>query len=328
MPDHYRTGDAMSVYEIKRAQRDDSVPDALERLRQWANTAPLDIALCHKRHGQWHAWRWIDVVRDVEQLVDGLHQHGFDEHSRLVLSGAFDPDFLLLALAVQASGGTLVVVPAPSSAEQARRIVEVQRPTHSFVPLRRDLGLWLAAAERSSVLHTLICGQAPLIETAGATVTSVARLRLSAGNSAAARRQKQRSKGFKQLWVEEGSEWEGGFAVLLAQWLDLGQALAFAECPGSVARDRRDVTPTGLLMSAGRLRVLADEIESRLPPPGTWRRRLCDWTIADPQQGVRRLLRNRVKRLLGFGHVSFIWQAVPQSASTHPWAAPVSRNVA
>jgi hypothetical protein len=315
------------MHEIKRNQREDSVPDALERLSHWAHATPLDIALRHKRHGQWYAWRWIDVLRDVEQLVDGLRQHGFDERSRLVLSGAFDPDFLLLALAAQASGGALVVVPAPTSAEEAQRIVDVQRPTHSFVQQRRDLTLWLAAAEQGPVLGTLICGQTPLIETTDTTIISVARLRLTAGVSADGHPQK-RNKDFKQLWAEEGSDWQGGFAVVLEQWLGCGQALAFAECPGSVARDRRDVAPTGLLMSAKRLQVLADEIESRLPPPGSWRRRLCDWTIAGPQHGLRRLLRNRVKRLLGFGHLSFIWQAVPQSAAAHPWAAPVSRDVA
>ncbi len=318
----------MSVYEIRRTQRDDAVPDALERLRHWAHVAPLDIALRHKRHGDWYAWRWIDVLHDVEQWVDGLRSQGFDERSRLVLSGAFEPDFLLLALAAQASGGTLAVVPAPASAEQARQIVEAQRPTHGFVQRRRELGLWLDAADQRPVLGTLICGQQPLIKSTGTAIISVAQLRLAASASSQVRAQQIRSKGIEQLWTEEGSEWQGGFAVLLEQWLGTGQALAFAECPGSVARDRRDVAPSGLVMSAERLQVLADEIESRLPPQGSWRRRLCDWTIADPQRGVRRLLRNRVKRLLGFEHLRFIWQAPHKAPSPHPWVGSFSREVA
>lgn len=332
MPESDHKGDAMTVREIKLNLRNDGVPDALDRLRHWVHAAPLDIALRHKRHGQWQAWRWIDVLRDVEQLVDGLRQHDFDQRSRLLLSGAFDPDFLLLALAAQASGASIVIAPTPHSVEQARAQTEAQRPTHSFVQQRRDLPLWLDAAEHSRVLRTLICGQVPLLESASTVVTSVAQLRVKS-DIAPERQAHKRGAALKQLWSEEGSDWQGGFAVLLQQWLGSGQALAFAECTGSVARDRRDAAPTGLVLSASRLLALADEIESRLPPSGTWRRRLCDWAIAESspanaRQGLRGVVRNRVRQLLGFGNLSYIWQAATQSTAAHPWVAPQLKDAA
>ena len=72
---------------------------------------------------------------------------------------------------------------------------------------------------------------------------------------------------------------------------------------------------------------LADEIESRLAPHGTWRRRLCDWAIAHPQSGLRRVLKNRVRKLLGFQRLAYIWQ--PLKATSSPvWLAEFKRDIA
>jgi hypothetical protein len=127
-----------------------------------------------------------------------------------------------------------------------------------------------------------------------------------------------------QWWSEEGTEWQAGLTVLFEQWLSSGHGLAFPESPGSASRDRREVAPSGLLLSAGRLHVLAAEIDSRLAPPGTWRRRLCDWAIAHPESGPQRLIKHRVRRLLGFQRLHFIWQATRSAES--PTSRPGSLN--
>ena len=133
--------------------------------------------------------------------------------------------------------------------------------------------------------------------------------------------------GETALWSEEGTHWQGGLAVLLEQWLSSGHGLAFPESLASAQRDRSEVAPTGLLLSPERLRHLADEIESRLAPRGTWRRRLCDWAIAHPQSGLRRLLKNRVRKLLGFQRLASIWQ--PLKSTAEPvWLAELKRDIA
>jgi hypothetical protein len=118
--------------------------------------------------------------------------------------------------------------------------------------------------------------------------------------------------------------------VLFEQWLTSGQALAFPESPGSASRDRREVAPSSLLLSAERLQILANEIDSRLTPLGTWRRRLCDWAIAHPEKALQRLIKNRVRRLLGFHNLHFIWQAtrIAQAQPAPVWLAEFKRDIA
>ncbi|MGB3125591.1 MAG: AMP-binding protein [Pseudomonas sp.] len=303
----------MSVHELKRPQALEwpaellgDLPKALEQLHHWAQITPLHIALRHKRQGQWYAWRWIDVLRDVERLADGLRQQGFSEQSRLALSGAFEPNLLLLALAAQSIGGQALTLADDLEPEVLYQQLWRIRPTHSYVQDRQQVRHWQAANLLDFV-------------------------QLLGPVEAAQHLQRWwQPSGETVLWSEEGTHWQGGLAVVLEQWLNSGHGLAFAESLASARRDRTEVSPTGLLLSPQRLQHLADEIESRLAPRGTWRRRLCDWAIAHPQSGLRRLLKNRVRRLLGFQRLAYIWQppSTHKTSSDPAWLAEFKRDIA
>lgn len=310
----------MSVHELNPAFADSLPVNALNQLKHWAAYRPLHIALRHKRRGRWKAWRWIDVLREVERLGAALQMHGFGGGSRLALCGAYEPTLLILALAARVAGGQSFVVSRELGGDELRHLLRRAQPSHAFVQSREGVSRWLAVAPRLPRELLLFSCQSAARQRGKARVLPLAGLE---GTPAEPLRQSWRA-GRRQaaVWSEEGTEWGQGLELLLRHWLGNGESFAFPENRESAARDRRDIAPVALLLSPARLQGLADEIEQRLAPHGSWCRRLCDWALADPRRGVRRQLKARVRKLLGLHALQTVLQSTPtprELPQGHAW---------
>ncbi|MEB6591544.1 MULTISPECIES: AMP-binding protein [Pseudomonas] len=289
----------MNVHEFTPPQADAVADSHLQALQRWARGRPTQVALRHRRLGVWKAWRWIDVQREVERLADGLSQQGFVAGSRLALSGAYEPSLVLLALAARRLDGHTLLIPANSRGEDLQRQLRLARPGFAFVQRREQVAQWLQSGLHEQWPLQLFSPQTDAALSGQWQVQPLSRLFVS--EAPATQRQGWAQVGRdKVLWVDEGSEWREGLPHLLDRWLEQGEGLAFPETVESASRDRRAIAPTALLLSAERVQALAEEIEARLPAPGSWQRRLCDWVQQDPGRGLRRWLKARVRHLLGF----------------------------
>lgn len=312
----------MSVHELNPPVLDALPDNALNQLKHWAASRPLQIALRHKRRGRWKAWRWVDVLREVVQLASVLQQQGFAPGSRLALSGAFEPTLILLSLAARAAGGQVFSVPRTASGEELRRLLLRSQPSHAFVQSREGVSQWLAAGAELPRPLLVLSAQSAARASGRVRVLLLAELAGEPGEPLQQSWRAARKTG--AVWSEEGTEWSQGLELLLRHWLGNGESFAFPENSESAARDRRDIAPIALLLSPERLQVLAEEIEQRLAPLGSWRRRLCDWTLRDARHGARRLIKARVRELLGFPRLQTILRSAPDelpvvAAASHAW---------
>jgi hypothetical protein len=273
--------------------------NAIQKIQRWSDEKPEGISLLHKRKGRWKAFRWRDVLREVERLIDGPRHHGFADGVRLAVSGAYEPDLIFVSLAAYAARGQVYPVARNVRAEELNRLLTVIRPTHAFVQSRRDISRWLASAPSGDANIQLFSSQSIARRSGNWEIVHLQALR---GTSPEINRTADLKKYLKHseiAWVDEGTEWRDGLKLLLDRWLIQGAGLAFPETSESAARDRQEIQPTMLLSSQARREKLEKEIQSRLAPQGSWTRKLCDLGIAEPDHAVARLINARQNEVLG-----------------------------
>ena len=303
----------MSVHEIKPAAADVLPPDALDRLRHWAGARPRELALRHKRRGQWKAWQWADIAREVEHLAAALQQQGFGAGSRLVLSGAFEPTLILLALAAKAAGGHPLPVSRELSGEALRSALAELRPSHIYVQGREGVLRHLAVLGGAED-EILLLSSASVERRSGRVRVLPLTALYAGGRAHPLRLAARRAHAAAPVWSEEGTEWREGLGTVLRLWLDGGQCFAFPESIESASRDRLEIAPAGLLLSPARRQALEEECESRLAPLGSLRRRAWEWSLEGDSRGLRGQLQARVRRLFGLQRLQGVVSPLPLRA--------------
>ena len=105
-----------------------------------------------------------------------------------------------------------------------------------------------------------------------------------------------------QAFVVDPAAWRTDLE-LIAEWRVAGFTLNVPEDASTAAHDLRELRPTDLVASAERWAALHRDTVARLPPPGTWRRRVVDAGLAAPGRLGRVTVRAPLRRALGLGRV-------------------------
>jgi hypothetical protein len=268
------------------------------KLEERRRAAPEVPTLLHKRGGHWRVFSWSEVAAEVDRLMMRLTEDGLDNRARLAMSGAFEPDLIFVAVAAHLLGADIYPVNGATRADELSRTLKTIAPTHAFVQGRRKITRWLATEPPTRVLTTLYTSL-PMASHEGLW-------RLTAlwpepddqpTNLKISRRSALGQRSIR--WVDEGTEWSGGLAEIIEVWLTGETVIAFPESGESTTRDRREIPLTSLLASETRRSRLGQELSHRLPPDGTWRRRICDFAKANPDGLLGRVVNARLAYLLG-----------------------------
>lgn len=274
--------------------------DILANVAGWTAQRPDAIALLHKQRGRWEAFRWHDLPTALDRLRQGLARHGLVAGARLAVSGALEPELILLVLAANAAGARVVPVDRHAQGEHLRKALQAAAPTHAFVQDRKTIASWLESGYSSAGPVILFTSQPTGHQHASWRI--VALHTVSQAVADGAKRPGVASDLYRNLrsqpvlWVDEGTEWQSGLEQVLKTWLESGMTLAAPEVAASSARDRHEIQPRHFVASPGRQIQVQAELEERLPLPGSWQRQLAGQAAATP---IARWLAGRISRLHG-----------------------------
>lgn len=268
-------------------------------LAHWAGARSGEIALLHKKHGLWHAFRWSELAAYVRGIAGVLAEAAGSAAPRLVVSGDVDTGMIGFALAAPTLGGVVIPVPRRLRGEKLQARVDEAQPTHVYLRNRRDAPHWLNIRPASDSAGQIFLSQV------SPRRLGAWQLRPTPAPEATATEIRPKltlSRALKEkdvLWTEEGSNWPEGLLQVIDLWLNRGDVLALPETSESVIRDRAEIQPTELVLSPGRRQELRAETERRLPEPGSWTRALCDRALAAQGNPGLALLQRRIRWLSG-----------------------------
>lgn len=285
------------------ASADIRIPSrAVDRIEQWARKKPDAIALLHKR-GEWRGHTWEDVWRRLADLRGALAHNGIADGARFAVSGAIDPQLVLLVLAADANGARIIPVDRYADGAALRGLLSDAAATHAYVPDRKALSLWLASGYINRRPVPLFSGQAVARGNSSWSILPLphAIAAASAGerNRAGARRSNRKLNQLDALWVDEGTEWFDGLTEVIEAWLENGNALAAPETTASSSRDRREVQPVRIVASAARQRRLRAELDARLYRVGTLHRALAEYSLRAANNPFSSWIGRRIAKLHG-----------------------------
>jgi hypothetical protein len=287
------------LYRLYETRLGLSPNDVLLGLRQAKAAYPDEISLLHKQAGRWRIFRWADAFDEVVRLRAALQNFGAGAGSKLVLSGALEPDLIFLALAAHSLEATLYSISRTLAGTELQETLAALSPTHAFVTGRRSIARWLVIGTPNGEPLPLFAKTAMASHDAGWQVHALWREEDDIPERRVFAHRKTWLKSRDISWVDEGTEWTEGLGIVVAHWLEGTRVVAFPEKGESALRDRREIRPSLLLTSAWRRRQLDEEFKQRLPAPGSWMHKLYRLTESSPETVIARVIDARLSSVLG-----------------------------
>lgn len=304
----------MSTPEISTTQAIRTLPDGLAHHARWR---PATVALRQKRLGLWQPRSWADLATEVAALSGALLARGFRNGATLVLISHPRAEALLVSLAVQQLGGTVVVIDPTQGEAQIARLIRHIGAQYAFAEDQQQVDRLYAALPEPHALQSLIYADPRGLSHYQQTFLEpyaglLAGERIHDDNQAQAAREAfvfldidesdaivelavthrelleagqqlidaERLDASEVAFASRGFTASGHARYLVAPWLIAGFSLNFPENLGTRDNDRRELGPTLVAGTRETYARLAGWVSDRLPAPGTWLRRVVDRVLA------------------------------------------------
>ena len=254
---------------------------------------PNAEALRHKRHGVWLSWSRAAVSARVESVVAGLRERGVAAGSLVVASGDYTPGLALFAVAATRLGATALPLSPAIAPPDLVAWLAGHAPALVFLGDRNGLAGWRTALRQAGRDGDVVVDfHLPWGRPRVADFTFAGELLGDLDADAAPARPDR-----DVLWVEEGTEWGEGLAIVLSALAE-GRAVAFPENRAAAHRDRAEIQPTAIALSPDRLAGLQAELTARLLTGGTIAFRVTRWALEAGRAGRSGWLHRPTQRSL------------------------------
>lgn len=278
-----------------------SNPSSIIQLRNWASSTPLSTALWQPNHGQWRRWRWIDLLREAENLAANMRHHGLATNARIGFCGTLNADLLFATLAAYISHCRPVLIDSEllnepenflaACHQQQLLYVVTTHPVSPFntPPPSTTRCCFLSRKTTSTAFHQL-----PL------ALASPSLYQNSSGRLAL------RFLSPSGCWAEEGTESPAAVNHILSSWLTCGEALVLPEHRHTAFKDRQAALITTIIGSPNLRQNIYSQNQqyfTSLPPK---QQALYRWSSQQDAPALTNAAKKVISRLMGWNYLQHL----------------------
>lgn len=283
-----------------------SNPSNMTQLRHWAGTTPLSTALWQPNHGQWRRWRWIDLLREAENLAANMRHHGLATNAHIGFCGTLNADFLFAMLAAYISHCRPVLIDSKllnepenflaACHQQQLLYVVTMRPVSPFnTPPPSTTSCCFLSRKATSIGFY----QLPL------ALVSPSLYQKSSGRLAL------RFLSPSGCWAEEGTECPATADHILSSWLTSGEALVLPENRQRAFKDRQAALITTIIGSPNLRQTIYSQNQQYFASLSPNQQALYHWTRQQDAPAITNAAKKVISRFMGWNYLQHLEKQLP-----------------